>query len=68
MNESAITSHKELNEVEISNLSDKELNIMIIKMLKKIGRRLYEQDGKLKLLSRVRKIKKDTNRDEEYNI
>lgn len=55
MNESAITSHKELNEVEISNLSDKELNIMIIKMSKKIGRRLYEQDGKLEVFNRVRK-------------
>ena len=55
MKESAITSHKELNEVEISNPSDKELNVMIIKMLKKIGRRLYEQDGKLEVFNRVRK-------------
>ena len=35
-------SDKELNEVEISNLPDKELKVMIIKMFIELGRRMYE--------------------------
>ena len=36
------TSEKELNEMEISNLPDKELKVMVIKMLTKCMRRMEE--------------------------
>ena len=38
---------KELNEVELSNLSNKEFRVMILKMKKELGRRLDEQSEKL---------------------
>ena len=38
------TSEKELNEMDIGNLPDKELKIMVIKMLIKF-RRMDEQSG-----------------------
>ena len=37
------TPEEELSEVEISNLSDKEFKVMIIKMLKELGRRMDER-------------------------
>ena len=38
---------EELNKVEISNLSDKEFKVMIIKLLNKLKRRMNEQSEKL---------------------
>ena len=38
---------KELNEEEVSNLSNKEFRVMILKMKKELGRRLDEQSEKL---------------------
>lgn len=38
---------EELNEVELSNLSNKEFRVMILKMKKELGRRLDEQSEKL---------------------
>ena len=47
---------QELSEVGISNLPDKEFKIMIIKMLKELGRRMVEQSEKIEFLKqRVRK-------------
>ena len=40
---------KELNEVEIRNLPNKEFKVMIVKMSKEIKRRLDEQSEKLEL-------------------
>ena len=34
------TSEKELNETEISRLSDKEFKVIVIKMLTELGRRM----------------------------
>ena len=33
------TSEKDLNEIEISNLSDKEFRVMVIKLLTELGKR-----------------------------
>ena len=40
MKEQDKTPEKELSEVEISNLSDKEFKVMIRKMLKELRRRM----------------------------
>lgn len=37
------TLKKELNKLEISNLSDKEFRVMAIKMLTEFGKRMDEQ-------------------------
>lgn len=49
MKEQGMTSENKLNQEEISNRSDKEFNIMIIRMLKELGRVLDEQDKKLEV-------------------
>ena len=41
------TSEKELSKVEISDLPNKEFKVMIIKMLRELGRRMDEQSEKL---------------------
>ena len=43
MKEQGKTSEKDLNEVEISDLPDKEFKIMVIKMLIELRRRMDEQ-------------------------
>lgn len=47
MKEQGKTPEEELNEVELSNLSNKEFRVMILKMKKELGRRLDEQSEKL---------------------
>ena len=42
MKEQDKTSEKELNEIEISNLPDKEFKVMVIKMLTELRRRMDE--------------------------
>ena len=37
---------KELSEVDIGNIPDKELKAVTVKMLRELGRRLYEPSGK----------------------
>ena len=44
-------SEKELNEIEVSNLSDIELNIMIIRILKELSENYKELYGSYKGLS-----------------
>ena len=49
MKEQDKASGKELNEMEISNLPDKEFKVIVIKMLTELGRRkdeLSENDNK----------------------
>ena len=53
------TSGKELNKTEISNLSDKEFKVMVIRLLTEPGRRMDE------LQQTDRKYKKVPNR--SYN-
>lgn len=40
MKEEAKTPEEELSDVKISNLLDKEFKVMIVKMLKELGRRI----------------------------
>ena len=54
---------EELSERKISNLSDKEFEVVIIKILK-LRRSLYEHSEFNKELEN---IKKEPNRDEEHN-
>ena len=47
------TTEKELSEVEICNLSNKEfIKVMITKMFKELGKRFDEQSEKLKFFSK----------------
>ena len=47
------TTEKELSEVEICNLSNKEfIKVMITKMVKELGKRFDEQSEKLKYFSK----------------
>lgn len=39
------TSAKDLNEMEISNLLDKEFKVMVLKTLTKLGRRMETQSA-----------------------
>ena len=50
--------------MKISNLPNKDFNIIIINMLKELGRRrnVYNEN-----FNRVRKYKEEPNRAEEYN-
>ena len=43
------TLEEELSEIEINNLPDKEFKVIIIKMLKKFGRRMDEHSEKLEV-------------------
>ena len=50
------TAEKNLNEMEISNLPDKEFKEMVIKMLTKLGRRMEEHSENFnKELENIRK-------------
>ena len=55
---------KELNEVEIRNLPNKEFKAIIIKMLKGLRKRLNEHG---ETVQRARRHKEEPNRAEEYN-
>ena len=66
MKEQDRISEKVLNEMEISNLPDKEFKVMVIKMLMDLGREWMN----IELQQRDRKYKKIPNRShraEEYN-
>ena len=43
---------EELSEVELGNLSQKELKVVTVKMVKKLGRRMDIQSKKLEVLKR----------------
>ena len=47
MKEQDKTPEKQLNEVEIGNLPEKEFRVMIVKMMKELGRRMDAQSEKL---------------------
>ena len=59
-------SEKELNKIEISNLSEKEFKIMIIQMITELERK-GETDDHSENFNRVRKYKKEAIRADEYN-
>ena len=49
----------ELSELEIINLPNKELTVIIVKMLKELRRRLGEQGKKLKVINKGLEIRKN---------
>ena len=70
------TPEKQLNEVEIGNLPEKEFRIMIVKMIQDLGKRMEAKIEKMQEMfnrprrikeQTPRRIKKQTNRDEQYN-
>ena len=48
MKEQDKTTEKQLNEVETGNLSEKELRIMIVKMIQDLGKRMEAKIEKMK--------------------
>lgn len=59
------TSEKELNETEIRNLPNNEFQIMVIKMLTKVGERMDEHNEDFN--RKIENIKKKPIRAKEYN-
>ena len=47
MKEQNKTPEKQLNEVEIGNLPEKEFRIMIVKMVQNLGKRMEAKIGKM---------------------
>ena len=47
MNKQDKTTEKQLNEVEIGNLPEKELRIMIVKMIQDLGKRMEAKIEKM---------------------
>ena len=76
MKEQDKTPEKQLNEVEIGNLPEKEFRIMILKMIQDLGKRMeakikkiqemFNKDLRIKEQTPTR-IKEYTNRNEQYN-
>ena len=77
MKEQDKTPQKQLNEVEIVNLSEKGYRIMIVKMIQDLGKKM---DAKIKKTQEMfnkdveefkeqkpRRIKEQTKRDEQYS-
>ena len=66
MKEQNKTPEEELSEVEIGNLPEKEFKIMIVNMIKELGRRMVVQSKKLEVFNKelVRKYKEQPNREE----
>ena len=54
-----------LNETEISNLSDKEFKVMVIKMITELGKRMDELGENVN--KETEKYNKEPVRTEEYN-
>lgn len=58
---------EELNEVETSNQPNREFEVVIIKIIKELKRRLNEQNEKLEILNKELEKYKEPSRAEEYN-
>ena len=65
MKEQDKSPEKQLNEVEIGNLPEKEFRIMIAKMIQDLGKRMEAKIEKMQ--QTPRRIKEQTNRDVQYN-
>ena len=52
MKEKDKTPEEELSEVEIGNLPEKEFRVMIVKMIKGLGRRMDTQSKKLEVFNK----------------
>ena len=60
------TPEKQLNEIEIGNLPEKEFKIMIVKMNQNVGKK-KNGEGARSVYQRLRRTKKQINRDEQYS-
>ena len=68
MKEQDKAPEKQLNEVEIGNLPEKDFRIMIVKMIQDLRKRMEAKIEKMQeMFNRHRRIKEQTNRDEQYN-
>ena len=77
MKEQGKTPEKQLNEVDIGKLPEKEFRIMIVKMIQDLGKRMDAKIEKIQEMfnkdleefkeQKPRRIKEQTNRDEQYN-
>ena len=59
---------KELNEMEVSKVSDIEFKIMIIKMLKELTENYKELSGNYTSMKKEIEYQQEPGRNEEYNI
>ena len=57
----------ELSEIETGNFPKKVFLVIIVRIIKKLGKKIYVQSEKLEFFNRVRKYKEQQNRNEEYN-
>ena len=68
MKEQNKTPEEELTEVETGNLPKKEFKVMIVKMIKELGRRTDALSRQLEFFNKeLKKYKEQLNREEEYN-
>ena len=67
MKEQEKTPEKQLNEVEIGNLPEKEFRIMIVKMIQDLRKRMEAKVGKMKEMFNKDLEELRTNRDEQYD-
>ena len=70
MKEQDKTPEKQLNEMEIGNLPEKEFKIMIVKMIQDLGKRMEAKIEKMQEMFNkdLEELKnKQTNRDKQYN-
>ena len=77
MKEEDKTPEKQLNEVEVGNLPEKEFRIMMVKMIQDLGKRMEAKVEKMQEMfnkdveelkkQTPRRIKEERNRDEQYN-
>ena len=68
MKEQDKTPEKQLNEVEIGNLAEKEFRIMIVKMIHDLGKRMEAKIEKMQeMFNKDLEELKNKHRDEQYN-
>ena len=68
MKEQDKTSEKQLNEVEISKLPEKEFRIMIVKMIQDLGKRMEANIKKMQeMFNKGLEELKNKQTDEQYN-
>ena len=69
MKEQDKTPEKQLNEVEIGKLPEKEFRIMTVKMIQDLGQRMEAKMEKMQEMFNkdLEELKEQTNRDEQYN-
>ena len=68
MKEQDKTPEKQLNEMEIGNLPEKEFRVMIVKMIQDLGKRMEAKIEKMQeMFNNDLEELKNKHRDEQYN-